>query len=797
MNDLDFIQIWYHVWIQRRLGASCSHLKTGDLIYNDYERYCAVTTHLFGNLESLTPDDIDGHQRPPVSALRVKTRNETIEMCAQDIFIFLLLAALQKIPSIGGKTETREHTGSNWTELALQNSTVEAMADRFETSGLGSREDAYMCIFPVLRHLDKMPKMDDVVSAVVEKANLFKNAGKWTEAMNLLSWLHRNPGVVDNRFAARALSDLYYTAIWEKEKDVSHLGFAGLCRMLETKTDDLDFDIIKEYAWIALRVAEDRGLGDCKSMLLVSGADEKLVPEYIEDLKPVDWAEKNMTIVLKYLIQKKDEKMELNAQDKNGLTALCWALKHKNIDMANLLLQEDVDTGIMDNDGRTALLYAAESGLHVLLRDLLERRQTNINCREKSTGKTALMMAAENGHTRCVELLLEEKYIAIEERDNDGNCASHLAAGNGHFQVLDLLLARGANLGAKGHNNETILHRAVTTGNIRLVEMLLNHGHTINDTDSTHQTALDIAAGRGFEEIVAMLLENGALFFQRSGTKRPVFTIATAAAAKHNHLKILQMLIDAQEKHLYNAEHQDERDFSKAAALREAIQGEHEEVIKYLIQVGADICLPDKYAGTPVFWAIRTGNEKIVNLLLQTAHDPPSTERHWPPLTLAIERGYEAMVKLLVERRTNYVEYYNYGRDPWDTAAEKGNISIIRLLLKTGGINLEKTNGDGFTPLTGAISKGQESVVRALIEAGADVNFTPVGGRTPLLEACAKGYHGIAQLLLENGARESINRPEASTGRTPLATAIYHEHHSIANLLRKAGAEDNTVSSDE
>ena len=58
-----------------------------------------------------------------------------------------------------------------------------------------------------------------------------------------------------------------------------------------------------------------------------------------------------------------------------------------------------------------------------------------------------------------------------------------------------------------------------------------------------------------------------------------------------------------------------------------------------------------------------------------------------------------------------------------------------------------------WTALYGAAQYGHIDVVKALIEVGADVNYSDCDGNTPLTRAVANGHADIVKALIEAGAK--------------------------------------------
>jgi hypothetical protein len=159
------------------------------------------------------------------------------------------------------------------------------------------------------------------------------------------------------------------------------------------------------------------------------------------------------------------------------------------------------------------------------------------------------------------------------------------------------------------------------------------------------------------------------------------------------------------------------------------------------------------------------------------------------PLSWAAEGGYEAVVKLLLEKGAEIEAGDDiFGRTPLSLAAEGGHEAVVKLLLKKGAEIEAGDNGefDSRTPLLWAVGEGHETVVKLLLENGAEIEAKDRGefGRTPLSWAAGGGYEIVVELLLEKGAEiEAKDR----AGRTPLWWAAGRGHEIVVKLLLGRG----------
>jgi hypothetical protein len=132
-------------------------------------------------------------------------------------------------------------------------------------------------------------------------------------------------------------------------------------------------------------------------------------------------------------------------------------------------------------------------------------------------------------------------------------------------------------------------------------------------------------------------------------------------------------------------------------------------------------------------------------------------------------------------------------RDPkrGQTALHKAAYNDKPVTLKAlieAGADVNAHESEGSTSLSFAAQEGNPMIVMELIKAGADVNLARDDGTTPLHMAARYGYEGCAAVLIHAGA--DVHR-RTNTGTTPIKLAIDNEHEKIAKLLRQLGARDD------
>lgn len=179
-----------------------------------------------------------------------------------------------------------------------------------------------------------------------------------------------------------------------------------------------------------------------------------------------------------------------------------------------LLTRQDVYE--TDDDGWTALMYAAQNGHLEIVRIIVDNFDVDDSI--NADGFTALMLAVENNYYMVVDKLLR---AGADINAGRGNSAVILASEAGYVDVLNLLFeSQTVDLNKVGKDGYTALMFAAQNGHIEVVQKLIEKGADVNVIGSAGENAIDLAALNRYYEIVDLLYEQGAKMSLR------VFTIA-------------------------------------------------------------------------------------------------------------------------------------------------------------------------------------------------------------------------------------------------------------------------------
>ncbi len=431
-----------------------------------------------------------------------------------------------------------------------------------------------------------------------------------------------------------------------------------------------------------------------------------------------DAAHNGDLITLRSLIQKK---ADVNAAEPDGSTGLHWASYRGDLEMAEVLLRAGANVNAATDLGVTPLWLASETGNRTMVTRLLEAG-ANPNF-ALLAGETPLMVAARSGYVEICELLLN-KGADINSHGSRGQTALMWAASQKHPDVVAVLLAHHADLGLRSdvwsevmavpphgylpynraipHGGETALLFAARVGDLDSAKLLVGAGANVNDADAWGVSATVLAAHSGFRELAAFLLDKGA--------------DPNAAQAGFT-------------------------------ALHEAIMRRDEEMVRMLVDHGADVNAPlrtwtptrrssddwhfePSLVGATPFWlAARFTEPGVMRLLLQHGADPKFVLHSQYVAEQGFGQAQRKETATALMAATGVIRVAPWVEIP---AAERQALTLesVKLLVDLG-VDLNLANTDGRTALDDARGLRYQTVVNYLVEKGAKAGAGPAPERTP------------------------------------------------------------------
>lgn len=325
-----------------------------------------------------------------------------------------------------------------------------------------------------------------------------------------------------------------------------------------------------------------------------------------------------------------------------------------------------------------------------------------------------LIYTAHLNAYQLTEMLISEGADTCQyysQGDLDAALLSACSAGS--YEVVQLLLEKGASVDAKRADYLNPLIEAAEGGHLEIVRLLVEEKLAIK----IFSKALDAAARKGNFGIVEFLVLN-----KTPVTKYALKTVAGSFKDSPESLECLQLLLD------------NSKGMKLPGALCKAASEGNWKTFELLVSRGADINALDGRYGTPLHMvcAAQDLDESRVEYLLGLGADPK------------IRGGMQGTPLQAV--------CYSYaGRD------EKAAIRVAKLFL-AHGVDINETGGEKGSALKNACgSKGKNgvswySLVELLLQNGADVNAKGGSYDTALQVACDVRHADIVRLLLEWGA---------------------------------------------
>jgi ankyrin repeat protein len=417
-----------------------------------------------------------------------------------------------------------------------------------------------------------------------------------------------------------------------------------------------------------------------------------------------------------------------------------------------------------------AIHLATRAGAANLVASLLAKNDGSnfINCRDNN-GCTALSYAASAGNVAILEILLANPLVDVDKRDYEGRTPIFYAAENGHALVVSRLLGHGANPNWKDLDGATPLWFAVQRDHVTVVKVLMESGKLSNlsSRQGPVTTTLAYALKNGFHEISEMI--GGVDGIDPYACTEHGSTTVLGLAIHSGHESIALKLI---EKH-GTGQHSDDR------------------------QPGVRLLADAAYIGsTKLVESLLTIHKVDPNVtwMDEDSHNPHGLT----PIMIAAQKGHGSVVRLLLDDKSIQLNKTHDFGTALSLAAANGFRDIVEMLMVDGRIDINQKNRKENTPLSLAAKDAHEDVVEALLKSDTiDANCRDYRGRTPLLKA-AKGrylgpngqqiYDGVAVRLVSDARVDPNSRD--NDGHTSLYYAAKHRLLGLVEaILRHSNAD--------
>ncbi len=232
--------------------------------------------------------------------------------------------------------------------------------------------------------------------------------------------------------------------------------------------------------------------------------------------------------------------------------------------------------------------------------------------------------AENDGPRNTPEAPAAERATAVPEKAAEGNTAATTgratvnrdlgpdlvsAAGRGDAKAVRRLLERGADVEARDGTGRTPLIAAAYGNHLEVARLLIEAGADVNVQDTTRQGAYLIATSDGYIELLRLTLRAGA---DVRSTDSYNGTGLIRAAAR-GHVEVIRELLKTE----IAVDHVNRLGWT--ALLEAIILGDggprHTEVVRLLVEAGADVNLADRDGVTPLAHARRRGHAEIAAIL--------------------------------------------------------------------------------------------------------------------------------------------------------------------------------------
>lgn len=527
----------------------------------------------------------------------------------------------------------------------------------------------------------------------------------------------------------------------------------------------------------------------------------------------------------------------INAMSNNKSTPLIVAIQHGQESVVRLLLSQKAVYNTLTSEGYTPLHSALHHGHEGITIILLDQPGIDVN-KTTEEGVTPLMLACDIDSEKLVRLLLNKGANSAAAR-KDGvialdiavkkNCFriceilfsfSHLsdftietAIKESSLDILKLLSTKPNFLTYRNYAKDTPLILAIRFGNIPAalhILSLIQNATDLNAENVFKETAVSLSVACGFAELTEAMIKKGALAdpkqllkdlcragnssFLEDYISRQILSandlqellLAAAEAGQHT---VISMLLTPKQVDL-NALHSPkgwkiEHYLAKSDGIF---------LLKQRILKTKDLLsrLVNEGSKTLAYLAAENGSWNCFKFLLdQMIRNKISLDNHYQTRHLAyavIERGDLNALRLMYNRDPSFIHHDldGKGTSTAHLAAKIGSKAILKFL-HSQGVNCDKEDADGKTPLYYAVQCSDKGAVKFLLSDTCRAKATS----EVIYLAFSENVKEVLDLILQ--ADSNLDIKSHHTQDTPLLLAVKNYDYEVFSELLKRGAKFDCI----
>jgi uncharacterized protein len=485
---------------------------------------------------------------------------------------------------------------------------------------------------------------------------------------------------------------------------------------------------------------------------------------------------------------------------------------------------------------RTPIYFAVRENQIEVVKFLLEHGAEPLGF---AVNDTLLEICRDRGYAQ-MEKLLENNYAATKGASTKGETIAEAIRAHDLSKMKSLLDASPDLLHAGDGASNQPIHWAVMTRQLDVIDELLARGADLNAARQDGARPIQLCNGdytfRGWRDVPQDWPTTPSQMLAHLRERGAYLDICTAASI--GDLERVRELLERDPTLANRVSEYVSYYIGSGAPLKNAAARGHIEIVKLLLERGADPNLPEEGIaphGHALYSAVANGHYEIAKLLLEHgAYPNPEVESSADALSRAISNSEQAMIDLLCSygaaRAVHLLAYYGdvhtaaavfaanppLADDPeaLANAAGEGHEPFVRLMLRyqpdlpkrvqfpgwsvgaktrelnellfQHGLNPSQQDWLCATPLHHFARKGEVEKAEIFIDHGADLYARDEDiCSTPLGWAAKFGQLEMVKLLLRRGA--SLNLPDDQPDlawATPLAWATRRGHQQIVELLK-------------